>query len=197
MPRRPRLVVPGLPLHLVQRGAGRAAVFFDDHDRRAFLDRLARAAADSGCAIHAYVLMTNHIHLLVTPDRIEGPARLMQNCLQRYVRYVNARHDRTGTLWQGRYRSVPIRGEGHLLACYRYIELNPVRAGLAGLPHLYPWSSHAANAAGRPDPVVTPHSVFLALGATDDARQAAYHELFAAVLTEEQLFALRRGQSKL
>ena len=191
MPRRPRLVIPGVPVHLVQRGVDRQACFFDDADRRAYLDDLAQIAADVGCAIHAFVLMTNHVHLLLTPDGADGPARLMNRLGRRYVRRINDLHRRTGTLWEGRFRSCITGDEGHVLACYRYVELNPVRAGMVADPLEYTWSSHSDNLGGEPVGFLTPHASYLALGPDRAARAAAYRALFAEALADETADQIR------
>jgi putative transposase len=141
--------------------------------------------------LHAYVLMTNHVHLLMTPAAPGQIARVMQSLGRRYVRYVNDRYRRTGTLWEGRYKSCLVDRDTYLLRCYRYIELNPVRAGMTADACNYPWSSHAANALGRPDPLVTPHPTYIALGAYPSERHAAYRALVTQDLTIEDLEVIR------
>lgn len=178
MPRRARLALPGVPLHLIQRGNNRQACFFADEDYRLYLDWLAEYAGKTGVRIHAYVLMTNHVHLLVSTERTEAPGALMKALGQRYVQYVNRVYQRSGTLWEGRFRSCPIQEEPYLLACQRYIELNPVRAGMVAHPAEYRWSSYRANAQGEADALVHPHPVFAALDVDASSRQAAYRELF-------------------
>jgi putative transposase len=191
MPRPGRLCAAGHVHHVIQRGNNRQDVFFEDGDRRLFLRLLAEAAAKEGCALHAYVLMTNHVHLLLTATRAASLPRLMQSIGRRYVAHVNRSHGRTGTLWEGRYRATVLDSEGYLLACYRYIEANPVRAGLVARPQDYAWSSYRANALGRADPLLAPHETYLALGATAPARQAAYRALFRQGLEDEMLATLR------
>lgn len=142
MPRRPRIKLAGLPQHLVQRGINRMACFFADEDYHCYLHWLKKSAADWECAIHAYVLMTNHVHLLVTPITPDGTARLMQSIGRRYVQYVNRAYRRSGSLWEGRYKSSVVQEETYLLRCMRYIELNPVRAGMTRDPGQYRWSSY-------------------------------------------------------
>ena len=193
MPRRARLALPGVPLHIIQRGNNRQDCFFADEDRLLFLDCLARYAAESGCAIHAYVLMTNHVHLLLTPDAGDSAGWLMKRLGQRYVQSVNRRYQRSGTLWEGRFRSCLVEDELYLLRCHRYVELNPVRAGLVASPERYPWSSHGANALGRTDAVLTPHPIYRALGRAAAARQAAYRTLFGEDLSDEALDEIRRA----
>jgi putative transposase len=191
MARHGRYFLPDQPLHLIQRGNNRAAIFFGRDDYGRYADWLIAAAADYGCAIHAYVLMTNHVHLLVTPGTAESVPRMMQSLGRRYVRYVNACYGRTGTLWEGRYRAAPIDTEAYFLACSRYIELNPVRAGLAGHPRDYPWSSYRANALGAADALVSPHPIYRGLGRSAADRQSEYRGLFRAKLDEEFVEALR------
>ena len=141
MPRRPRLTFSGLPLHLIQRGNNRQACFFADEDYRFYLECLAEYARPNGCRIHAYVLMTNHVHLLISPERAESPGCLMKALGQRYVQYVNRQNRRSGSLWEGRFRSCLIQEDAYLLTCQRYIEQNPVRADMVAHPGEYPWSS--------------------------------------------------------
>ena len=193
MPRRARLVLADVPLHVIQRGNNRQACFFAEADYLFYLECVTEYAPISGCVVHAYVLMTNHVHLLLTPSAADGPGRLMQRLGQRYVQYVNRTYGRSGTLWEGRFRSSIVQAERHLLACYRYIDLNPVRAGLTADPAAYRWSSHRANADGAADSLVVPHPLYLALGRGRPARQAAYRKLFRQQLTPDFIYALRRA----
>src|SRR5262249_3297954 len=157
MPRRGRYFLPDQPLHVIQRGNDRQAIFFADDDYVRYRGWLHEGACRHFCTGHAYVLMTNHVHLLVTPATRESVPRLLQSLGRRYVRHVNDPYRRTGTLWEGRYRAAPIDSEAYLLACQRYIELNPVRARMVTAAADYPWSSHAANAGGAAHPLVPPH----------------------------------------
>lgn len=191
MARQPRSNIAGIPQHIVQRGHNRQHCFVDEFDYRRYLTDLAKASERYGCRIHAYVLMSNHVHLLATPDECDAVSRMMQTLGTRYVRYFNVRHDRTGTLWEGRFYSSLVDTERYLLACYRYIELNPVRAALVDEPREYPWSSFQANALGSPDPVVTPHPEYLALGETGERRLAAYLSLFDVALEPEHVEEIR------
>jgi putative transposase len=193
MPRHPRAVASGQPLHIVQRGNNRATTFRSPDDFRFYKHALEEASRAAGCAIHAYVLMSNHVHLLATPEEPDGAARMMQSVGRRYVRFFNDRSGRTGTLWEGRYRSALVDSARYLFACSRYIELNPVRAGMAHRAAEYPWSSFGQNAGAVADPIVTPHALYLALGATPAQRRAAYRALFARALPAEDLVAIRRA----
>lgn len=192
MPRRPRLHLPNLPLHLVQRGNDRQPCFLDDRDRCRYLDDLRVLARENACAIHAYVLMTNHVHLLLTPGAGGRVDRMMQALGRRYVRWFNDTHARTGTLWEGRYRSGPVHAEDYLLRCHRYVELNPVRAGLTSTAAVFRWSSYGANALGRADALVSPHPVYLALGSDAADRQRAYREFVAERVPDEEADLIRR-----
>jgi putative transposase len=191
MPRRARIVAAGYPMHVILRGIDRAAVFFDEEDRTFFLETLAAVAAEESVAVHAYVLMTNHIHLLMTATRDNGVAAVMKRLGQRYVQHVNRTYRRTGGLFEGRFRSSLIEADAYLLACQRYIELNPVRASMVPAPGAYPWSSYRANALGGTNPVVTPHALYRELAGSDETRLAAYRRLFEDVLSAELLRRLR------
>jgi putative transposase len=191
MARLGRYFLPDQPLHAIQRGNNRGAIFFDGGDYALYHRWLAEAAAAYGCRIHAYVLMTNHVHLLVTPQRADSLPRAMQSLGRRYVGHVNAAYRRSGTLWEGRYRAAPIDGEAHFLACCRYIELNPVRAGMAAAPADYAWSSYRAHAEGAADALVADHPLYRALGRSAAARQAAYREMVATAPEPDFTDALR------
>ena len=193
MPRLPRYATPGQPQHVIQRGNNRTALFTAPGEYAVFAEFLLDAMTQHECLIHAYVLMTNHVHLLITPINEGGISRLMKSVGQRYVRYFNDKHGRTGTLWEGRYRATLIESERYLLTCYRYIELNPVRAGLASHPAEYRWSSHAANALGMVDRIVSPHALYLALAGNPGDRCAAYQALFSDAMDAETLQAIRRA----
>ena len=164
MARLPRFVLPGHPQHIIIRGNNREPVFATNEDYRFFLDKLADAAKKHQCDIHAYVLMTNHIHLLATPNTLDGISKMMQMLGRYYVQYFNSTYKRSGTLWEGRYKASLIDSESYALLCYRYIELNPVRAGMVEHPSEYPWSSYRANALGQYDALVTPQFMYFALG---------------------------------
>jgi putative transposase len=196
MARLPRISAGGYPHHVIQRGNNRQAIFHDTADRERYLALLQEVAAAHGIAVHAYVLMPNHVHLLVTPQAGDGISRFMQALGRRYVRWFNDRHGRTGTLWEGRFRSTVVDADRYLLACMRYIELNPVRAGLCVAPEQYRWSSFAHHAGLRVDPIVTDHALFWGLGNTPYERQSAYRRLFDADLSAEQLDEIRRSTNR-
>ncbi len=185
MARLPRLTVPGYPHHVIQRGNNRQAIFLNDADRRLLLGLWAEYAAKFQVAVHAYVLMDNHFHLLVTPSTDDGLPQMMQAVGRRYVRHFNDAHGRTGTLWEGRYRSTVIETEPYLLACMAYIDLNPVRAGLAATAKDHPWSSHGHYTGQRQDTLITPHDLVWALGNTPFAREAAYAEVVRGGLRQQ------------
>lgn len=173
-----RFEIPGHTLHVIQRGHLRAACFFGEEDCVAYLRWLGRYAASCGCSVHAYVLMGNHVHLLLTPSRAGGVAGLMRSLGERYARYVDATYHRGSALWQDRYEAVPVHVGRYLLSCMRYIELNPVRARVVARPGQYRWSSFRANALGQDNALLTPHGFYCALGRDAESRQAAYRALF-------------------
>jgi putative transposase len=191
MARPPRLELPGVPLHVVQRGNNRAACFFGDLDRRFYLKCLAQSATTRGCAVHAYVLMTNHVHLLVTPAEAGAVGAMMQDIGRRYVRIINSIHGRTGTLWEGRFKASLIDSEYYLLTCHRYIECNPVRAHMVPYAAAYPWSSHVHYMGSRVDRLVTAYPQYRALGASEDERRAAFQSLCATPLEQRVLEQIR------
>jgi REP-associated tyrosine transposase len=191
MPRRARLRVAGLPLHIIQRGNNRAPCFYADEDFGLYLHHLAQLATRFDCAVHAYVLMTNHVHLLLTPARPDGASLLMKHLGQRYVQYVNKCYRRSGTLWEGRFRSSIVQRDGYALKCQRYIELNPVRAGMVPHPRDYAWSSYRTNAELRTSGLVIPHEEYLGLGETPELRAAAYRDSFRFELDATDLREIR------
>jgi putative transposase len=190
MARLPRLTVPGYPHHVIQRGNNRQPIFLDSKDRDRILVLLAESATRFRVAIHAYVLMGNHCHLLVTPETVDGLPRMMQAVGRSYVRYFNDRYGRTGTLWEGRYRSTMIETDRYLLACMVYLDLNPVRAGMVGQAGDFPWSSHGHYIGQRHDKLITPHPLVWTLGNTPFAREAAYADLVHAGVSAGQQAAL-------
>ena len=196
MPRLPRYYLPNVPLHVIQRGNNRQAIFVQAADRRFYLDCLQYAVRRHGLAIHAYVLKTNHVHMLLTPHQATSLPRAMQAIGRVYVKYFNRRYGRTGTLWEGRYRATLVDHEAYLFTCMRYIELNPVRAALVPGPGDYPWSSFAANAYGVADVRVEPHPLYRRLGNSAAERRDAYRALFRRVLVPADLEAIRNATNK-
>jgi putative transposase len=180
MPRLARLIVPGVALHVVQRGHDRQACFREDTDHLVYLALLRDCLAKSRCALHAYCLMTNHVHLLLTPPNASACALLMRSLGQCYVQYFNRRYQRSGTLWEGRFRSCLVDSARYVLACYRYIELNPVRAGMVDSAAGYRWSSHLGNAGGVEERLLAPHVEYLGLAHEEARRHFAYRQLFSA-----------------
>ena len=193
MPRRLRFVLPGVPLHVVQRGVNRQACFLDGKDKQRYLDYLRSCLALVPCSLHAYVVMSNHVHLLLSTQSTASLSSLMKMLNQRYVQYFNWRYGRTGSLWEGRYKSCLVQGERYLLICQRYIELNPVRAGIVTLPGQYCWSSYRSNAQGRHDDLLSPHSLYLMLGNDELERQDTYQSLFQDKLGERCIGQLRKA----
>lgn len=182
MPRKPRVVMPGQPHHVLQRGNNRQAIFFSEADYRSFLEALQAACERYGCVVHAYALMTNHIHLLMTPGTEDGLSRVMQSVGRRYVRYINDTYRRTGTLWEGRFKCSLVDTVDYLWRCFVYIEMNPVRAGMVRAPEDYRWSSFRANGLGRPDALLTAHKLYERLASDATGCQQAYRALFAGHL---------------
>lgn len=221
MPRRPRLYLPDQPQHLVVRGHNRDPILARHDDFRYLYQCLRDAATRHSLAIHAWVFMHNHVHLLATPANQQALPRTMQSMGRRYAHYFNRTYHRSGSLWEGRYKAGLVDTERYLLACYRYIELNPVRAGIARWPEDYPYSSYHGNALGKPDGLVTPHQVYLDLIGGKGVRQGsessrgemvkaiedrgrldsdpsceAYRALFEQVLSRKELTDIRRGTEK-
>lgn len=193
MPRQSRPVIAEVPLHITQRGNNRLRCFFEEDDFLVYLTYLRSASIQAECRVHAYVLMSNHIHLLVSPTDERGPAVLMKSLGERYVQYVNRRYSRTGTLWEGRYHSCLVQCERYLMVCQRYIELNPIRASLVTEPACYPWSSYHHNALGQKSKLVKPHELYSRLGHDPASRQGAYRALFAEVLGSDDLDQVRKA----
>lgn len=193
MARLPRLTLPGFPHHVIQRGNNRQAIFATVADYRVLLDLLEENAKKFDVAVHAYVLMSNHFHLLATPKTADGLPKMMQAVGRSYVRYFNDTQKRTGTLWEGRYKSTLIQTDRYLLACMAYIDLNPVRAGVVVRPQDYPWSSHLHYLGVRIDPLISPHALIWELGNTPFAREAAYAELVQSGINPVQQAAITQA----
>ena len=196
MPRRPRVHLDNVPLHIVQRGHNREPCFFTEEDYQSYLHWLGEALTETECTLHAYVLMTNHVHLLLTPVKAELVPKLVISLGRRYVQYINRTYRRTGTLWDSRYKSSLVQAETYLLTCQRYIEMNPVRAAMVEDPAHYRWSSYRANGLGQPDARLTPHSLYQALGRTSTEQQVAYRALFRAHLDREAIDDIRLALSQ-
>jgi len=196
MPRPARLNLPNIPQHITQRGNNRQTCFFSDEDYRLYLKLLAAGCYRHQCDLHAYILMTNHAHLLMTPTTPEGVSLVMRDLGRDYVRIINKTYRRSGTLWEGRFKSSLVDKEYYCLACYRYIELNPVRAGMVQHPGDYPWSSFRRNALGGPDPLITPHESWMHLGENASDRRRAYLALFGNVPETHEIDDIRYGIRK-
>ncbi len=197
MARLPRFVIAGHPQHVIIRGNNRESIFYADEDYRFYLKKLKQACDKHQCDVHAYVLMTNHVHLLLTPRTTQGISKAMQMLGRYYVQYFNNTCQRTGTLWEGRYKATLIDSERYLLTCYRYIELNPVRAeGMANHPSEYRWSSYHYNALGQEDTLVSPHTEYLRLGKQAARRQQAYRALFKSRIAQRTLAEIRQATNK-
>jgi len=196
MARRKRLFTKGMPLHVTQRGNNRIVTFRKPSDYEMFLLFLRLATARYRVQLHAYALMSNHFHLMVTPDSPEQLARAMQSLGRRYVRFFNDRYERTGTLWEGRYRTAVITNERYFLACLRYVEMNPVRGGIVTSPELYRWSSYGTHAFGAPNRLLASHAVFDGLGNSPETRQCAWRRICKQRVTDEQHQALRQSIRK-
>ena len=193
MARKPRIILPGYVQHIVQRGNNRQACFFSEADYRQYQEDLSTVAERHGCTIHAYVLMPNHVHLLLTPQSGDQLARLIQDLGRCYVRYINDKYARTGTLWAGRYKASLVDEARYLLKCMVFIDSNPLRSGLVGQLSAYRYSSFARNALGHRDCVITPHRRYQALGATPGERQIAYREIVQSNLKECQLRQIKEA----
>jgi len=197
MPRRPRSITANTPVHIVQRGINRRLCFRQPTDFRSYLAALRETSGDYGVSIYAYVLMTNHVHILATPGHEGAVSRMMQQLGRKYVSYFNKAHSRTGTLWEGRFRSSVVNDERYLFACYRYIELNPVRAGLVRSAREYRWSIYRANAMNLSDGLVRASPEWLALGKCNSERSRRYRKLFASGIEDydQQIrIALQKGR---
>ncbi len=191
MPRRPRITLPEVAHHLIQRGNNKQACFHADQDYELFLKWLQEYAKEAACYVHAFVLMTNHVHMLVTPTTTHGVGYLMKRLGQRYVQYFNRNYQRSGSLWEGRYRSCLVQGDHYALACYRYIELNPVRASMVQRPEEYRWSSYRENARSGGSLLISPHDTYLGLADAPSTRALAYRRLFKECLAPDLICEFR------
>ncbi|WP_173346243.1 transposase [Pseudoduganella dura] len=188
-----RLHLPGCPLHIIQRGHLRQPCFFHRSDYLVYLDCVREYSRFNGVATHAYVLMTNHIHLLVSADDVMPISAMMKGVSQKYTQYLNRRFERKGTWWEGRFRSSPVPVDRYALICQRYIELNPVRAAMVSSADEYRWSSYAGNAGVQPDDLLTPHSVYLDLSKLTAARHEIYRQLLSVPISPDHLQAIRQA----
>jgi putative transposase len=191
MARHPRLIVPGVALHIYQRGNDGRDCFREDSDRLVYLSGLGEHCRQWQCVLHAYCLMTNHVHLMLTPTHEDTPALVMRDLGRLYVRYFNDRHSRTGSLWEGRFHSCLIDSARYALGCQRYIDLNPVRAGMVPSAAAYRWSSYAGNSGALRDPLLTPHAEYLAMSNDESRRCAAYAALCREAEEPEFLASIR------
>ncbi len=191
MPRQARIEVPGIPVHVTQRGVNRCAIFLDDDDRHHYRRLVREACAKHDVLVHAYVLMDNHVHLLLHAEQAGGVSRAMRTIGQAYVQAFNQRHKRVGTLWQGRYKSSLVDSDDYALRVIRYIELNPVRAAMVDAPEAHRWSSVHLHLGLRQDTLVTPHALYLSLGTTPSARAHAYREWLMSGADNEELTRIR------
>lgn len=196
MARLPRLILIGQPQHVIVRGVNKEPIFYANEDYEFYLEKLKAACDKHDCDLHAYVLMTNHVHLLITPNKKDGLSKVIQMLGRYYVQYFNFTYNRTGTLWEGRYKATLIESEQYALTCYRYIELNPVRADMVSHPSEYPWSSYQFNALGDMNAIITPHKLYKSLGLTERQRQNAYRQLFKSHINEKTLEEIRFATNK-
>ncbi len=196
MARLPRYFVKCQAQHIIQRGNNREPIFVAVDDYPFYLECLQDAAKRYELSIHAYVLMTNHVHILASPKIKGSIPKTLQSVGRRYVQYFNYTYERTGTLWEGRYKATVIDSERYLLTCMRYIELNPVRADMVNHPREYPWSSYAANADGKENKLLTQHALYRQLGTNIAERQSVYRQLFRAAIGRADLEALREATNK-
>lgn len=193
MSRYPRPVFENIPLHIVQRGNNRNPCFFCRGDYQVYLAMMKDALKEFECVVHAYTLMPNHVHLLASPKNASAPAGLMKRLGQRYVQYINRRYNRVGTLWQGRYHSSLVDTDSYFLACQRYIELNPVRAGIVGHPVDYEWSSYRVHAHGQACEIVVPHELYISIGENGRTREEGYRAMFIEPLPQSTLDQVRQA----
>ena len=193
MPRKPRMYLPDVPAHIVQRGNNRDACFFSDDDYLYYLEVLGQGLRRYGVKLHAYCLMTNHVHLLMTPKDKVGISRVMQHLGRLYVLYINRTYRRSGTLWEGRHKASLVNAEEYLLTCYRYIELNPVAAGMVNTPEQYRWSSYSWHAWGNKNIFIHDHALYQQLGSTIKDRQYAYRDLFKLQIPDEDIHKIKKS----
>ncbi len=193
MPRKPRVYLGNIPAHIVHRGHNRDACFFSDEDYLYYLECLYQGCRRYTVQLHAYVLMTNHVHLLMTPADEAGISRVMQHIGRLYVRHINQTYRRSGSLWEGRHKASLIEAENYLLTCYRYIELNPVAANMVAFPEDYRWSSYQHHACGLTNPNIIEHDVYVRLGSSSTLRSAAYSALFSSRIPQQDITQIQKS----
>ena len=196
MPRLKRVAPIGVPQHVIQRGNNRQVCFASEQDFYAYAAWLKEYADKFNVDVHAWVFMTNHVHLLCTPNTEAAVSKMMQSLGRMYVRYFNRSYGRTGTLWEGRFKSCLVDSESYLLELYRYIELNPVRASMVIDPAEYKWSSYRCNALGLVNSLFSPHRLYLALGETSQQRQTTYRDLFKVQISDSMISDIRNCTNK-
>ena len=196
MARQPRFNIIGYPQHVIIRGNNKEPIFYGSGDYAFYLKKLEKAVTQYRCHLHAYVLMTNHVHLLITPMEENSLSKAMQSLGRVYVQQFNHLYERTGTLWEGRYKATLIDSNYYLLACQRYIELNPVRADMVAHPAEYPWSSYRYNALGDKSTLLSPHDIYSDLGSTAQARQSQYQSLFERDIESKTISEIREMTNK-
>ena len=187
------MYLPGYAYHIVQRGNNRSACFFEAENYRVYKRYMGEVLPRYGNCLHAYCLMTNHVHLLITPEHEDSISNLMKVVNSRYAQYINKKYERTGTLWEGRHKASAVDTESYLLKCYRYIELNPVAAYMVDRPEEYAWTSHHCNAWGEQDPLIAEHESYLALGRNLEQRYSTYRDYFSEALSSEDLNAISKA----
>ncbi len=191
MPRKPRFYLPGVPAHVMQRGHNRNNIFFENKDYREYLKILKKVSDLYKCQIHAYVLMSNHVHLLVTPEQKNSISLMFQSIGRLYVNYINKTYHRSGTLWEGRHKGSIIDTENYFMTCMKYIELNPVRAEIVSDPIDYPWSSYTANGYNKPNAIITKHQLYLSIASSEVNRVEIYRNLFKRTIEKDTLKDIR------
>ena len=196
MARRPRTIVPKVPVHVIQRGNNRQACFYQTQDYAVYLNKLKENAHKFKVKVHCFVLMTNHVHLLLTADDYTGISNVMQSLGRYYVRYINTTYKRSGTLWEGRFKSSLVNSEEYLLNLYQYIEMNPVRASMVAHPRDYPWSSYHANGGNKKIDFITPHPLFLTLGKNNQQRKRNYNDLLLSALSQDTINMISTATNK-
>lgn len=193
MPRGPRTVMPEFPHHVIHRGNNRQAIFHRNTDYRFFMNTISEAKKEFNCLLYGYCLMSNHIHMIIQPSHKDSLSKMIKMIAGRYTRYINKVYNRTGTIWEGRFKSSPIQKESYLQACIRYIEMNPLRAKIVADLKEYPWSSYNKRAYGKSDPILDIDPYYLELGKTNAERINAYRTWFNNLIPKEELDCIKVG----